>query len=74
MLDRLIAIIQDKTNVDPSTITKESVLLSDLGMNSMELVQLVCDVEDEFDVEIPDRTIRTLKTVGDLISFLEENA
>lgn len=74
MLDRLIAIIQDKTNVDQSTITKESVLLSDLGMNSMELVQLVCDVEDEFDVEIPDRTIRTLKTVGDLISFLEENA
>lgn len=57
MLDKLIAIIQDKTNVDISTINENSILVSDLGMNSLDLVQLVCDIEDEFDVEIPDRAV-----------------
>lgn len=72
MLDKLIAIIQDKTNVDISTINENSILVSDLGMNSLDLVQLVCDIEDEFDVEIPDRAIRSFKTVGDVITFLKK--
>lgn len=73
MLDKLIAIIKDKINVDASEINENSILLSDLGMNSLDLVQLVCDVEDEFDVDIPDRTIRSFKTVGDVMNFLKEN-
>lgn len=72
MLEKLVLIIKDKTNIEPSTITKDSVLLSDLGMNSLDLVNLVCDVEDEFDVEIPDREIRKFKTVGDVIEFIEK--
>ena len=72
MLDKLIAIIKDKINVDASEINENSILLSDLGMNSLDLVQLVCDVEDEFDVDIPDRTIRSFKTVGDVMNFLNE--
>lgn len=73
MLEKLITLIKDKTNVDTSAINENSILLSDLGMNSLDLVQLVCDVEDEFDVEIPDRLIRSFKTVGDVINFLKEN-
>lgn len=73
MLDKLIAIIKDKINVDASEINENSILLSDLGMNSLDLVQLVCDVEDEFDIDIPDRTIRSFKTVGDVMNFLKEN-
>ena len=71
MLNKLITIIQDKTYVDTFKINENSVLLSDLGMNSLDLVQLVCDVEDEFDIEIPDRAIRSFKTVGDVIAFIE---
>ena len=72
MLEKLVLIIKDKTSIEPSTITKESVLLSDLGMNSLDLVNLVCEVEDEFDIEIPDREIRKFKTVGDVIEYIEK--
>ena len=48
------------------------VLLADLGMNSFDMVNLVCVVEDEFEIEIPDRVIGTFKTVGDVIDFIEK--
>jgi acyl carrier protein len=73
MLEKLIDLIKDKTNANVNEINENSVLLSDLGMNSLELVQLVCDVEDEFEVEIPDRVIKTFKTVGDVMNFLKIN-
>lgn len=71
MLEKLTAIIHEETGNNALVITRDSVLLSDLGMNSLDLVNMVCVVEDAFDVEIPDRVIGKMKTVGDVIDFLE---
>ncbi len=70
MLEKLKEIIKEHTGSDID-ITEDTVLLTDLGMSSFDLVQLVCAVEDEFDVEIPDKEIKNFKTVGDVIGFIE---
>lgn len=51
-------------------LSPNSVLRSDLGLNSYEMVQLICAVEDRFGVEIPDQSINRLKTVQDVLDFL----
>ena len=71
MLEKLSKLVYNQTGDDSIEIRRESVLLADLGMNSFDLVNLVCEVEDEFDVEIPDRVIGTFKTVGDVIDYIE---
>ncbi len=70
MLEKLTKIIKNYTGKDFS-ITPETILIADLGMNSLDLVQLACQVEDEFDIEIPDRAIGSIKTVGDVIALIE---
>ncbi len=71
MLERLAKIIREYTGETEPNINRDTVLISDLGLNSFELVNLVCSVEDEFDIEIPDRAIKNFKTVGDVIDFIE---
>lgn len=71
MLERLTAILRERTGETELSINRDTVLLADLGMNSFELIEVVCAVEDEFDVEIPDRAIKNFKTVGDVIDFIE---
>lgn len=73
MLEKLTNIIYDQTGGSSAEITRDTVLLTDLGMNSFDLISLVCVVEDEFDIEIPDRVIGSFKTVGDVIDFLENS-
>lgn len=72
MLEQLANLVYDQTGDRSVEITRDTVLLADLGMNSFDLVNLVCVFEDEFDVEIPDRVIGTFKTVGDVIDFIEK--
>lgn len=71
MLEQLANLVYDQTGDRSVEITRDTVLLADLGMNSFDLVNLVCVVEDEFEVEIPDRVIGTFKTVGDVIEYIE---
>ena len=71
MLDKLIQILKDQVLEDPGHITETTALIEDLGLTSLDLVNLACSVEDEFDVEIPDRMIREFRTVGDVIRFLD---
>ena len=70
MLEKLTAIIREETGDRNMTVSRDTVLLNDLGLNSLDLVNLVCVVEDEFGVEIPDRVIGSMKTVGDVMDFL----
>lgn len=71
MLEKLASLVHDQTGDKSVEITRETVLLADLGMNSFDLVNLVCMVEDEFGIEIPDHIIGTFKTVGDVIVYIE---
>ena len=72
MIEKLTKIICEHTGNNDITITTDTVLIADLGLNSLDLVNLACIVEDEFDIEIPDRAIKDFKTVGDVIAFIEK--
>ncbi len=72
MIEKLTKIICEHTGNNDVTITEDTVLIADLGLNSLDLVNLACIVEDEFDIEIPDRAIKDFKTVGDVIDFIEK--
>ncbi|MDD5923867.1 MAG: acyl carrier protein [Clostridia bacterium] len=71
MIERLTKIIRENTDINNITINENTALIADLGFNSLDLVNLACIVEDEFDIEIPDRAIKDFKTVGDVIAFIE---
>ena len=70
MLEKLQEIVRRFTDDENIVITVDSVLLTDLGLNSYELVQMICAVEDEFDVEIPDRAIGSFKIANDVLGYI----
>lgn len=72
MIEKLQAILEENTGLKDVAIDANTDLKSDLGLTSFDLAQLACQVEDEFDIEIPDRTIKDIKTVGDVIAFIEK--
>ena len=71
-LDRMKSIICDYSDLKPSDITEETNIRTDLNLNSLELVNLAVAIEDEFDVEIPDREALGLETVADAIAIIEK--
>lgn len=72
MLEKITEIIREYKGDNSIVINNETVIKDDLGMTSFDLIQLACSVEDEFDVEIPDRAIKDFKTIADVVSFIEE--
>ena len=72
MLERIRNIICEFVDIDPESITLETNIRTDLGLNSLELVNLAVEIEEEFDVEIPDREAMGLETVADAIRIIEE--
>ena len=72
MLERMRSIICEFVDVDPESITLDTNIRTDLGLNSLELVNLAVEIEEEFEVEIPDREAMGLETVADAIRIIEE--
>ena len=70
MLEKLQGIIRKYMDNEEFILTNDMILLSDLGLNSYELVELVCEVEEKFNIEIPDRAISGFKTVQNVIDFI----
>ena len=73
MIKTLRRLLAEYTKDGYNNITRDTHLKSGLGLNSLELAELACAVEDEFDIEIPDSAMRSFVTVGDVIKFIEEN-
>lgn len=74
MFETLKAILVEELQLDADEITMESNLANDLGINSIELADLVMICEEKFSVEFQDEDIYKFVTVGDVVNFLEENA
>ncbi len=74
MIEKLKGLLAEYCGENSTPITEETELKNDLGLNSLELAELACAVEDEFDIEIPNRAIHTIVTVGDVIKYIEENS
>ena len=73
MLEKITQIIKDYKGDDSIFVSKDTVIKNELGMNSFDLIQLVCLVEDEFDIEIPDAAIKKFNTIADVILFIENS-
>ena len=71
MLEKVIAIISDYQDIPADSINADTQLISDLGFSSFDVVSLVGRFEDEFDIEVPDRKIKLMKTVDDIVKFIE---
>ncbi len=74
MFDTVKKIILEQFDVDEDDITYETSLAEDLDADSLELVELLLAFEDEFDVKIPDEEAESLKTVGDIVKYIEEKS
>lgn len=73
MTEKLIEIFQKETGIKDLTINKDTVLRNDLKINSYDFVQVICAIEDEFDIEIPDRELAKMITVGDVTDYIESH-
>ncbi len=73
IFDKVKSIIVDQLDVDEDKVTLNANIQDDLGADSLDIVDLVMSFEDEFDLEIPDDQVETIKTVGDVVKYIEEN-
>ena len=67
-------IIINELGVDPEKVTAEAPFVEDLGADSLDTVELVMAFEEEFGVDIPDEDAETMRTVGDAISYIEQQS
>ena len=74
VFEKVKEIIVDYLGCDEDSVTLEANLKEDLDADSLDAVELIMAVEEEFDVEIPDETAAEMKTVQDIVDFIEENA
>jgi acyl carrier protein len=72
--EKVIDIIVDKLGVDRAEVTPEAVFVDDLGADSLDLVELIMAMEEEFGMEIADEDAEKLRTVQDVISFISTRA
>lgn len=73
VFERVKEIIVEQLDVEESQITMEASFRDDLEADSLDVVELVMELEDEFDVEIADEEAENINTVGDAVNFIEEN-
>lgn len=73
MKDKVNKIIIDHLNVDAEKIQAKSSFTEDLGADSLDIVEIIMSFEEEFGIEIPDEDAEKLKTVQDVLNYLEKN-
>lgn len=69
-LSSLIKIVATAADKDPATITSASTFEADLGLDSLAVVELILQIEEEFKVSVPDAKAHEFKTIGDVVAFL----
>ncbi|MBO7423515.1 MAG: acyl carrier protein [Oscillospiraceae bacterium] len=74
MFDKVTEILEGYTEVKKEEMTPDMVLVDDLGLNSVSYFAIVFDLEDAFDIEIPDDAVKTIKTIRDLVEFIESES
>lgn len=73
VFEKVREIICDQLELDEDVVTLDAILLEDLGADSIDLADLVMTFEDEFDMEISDEALENIKTVSDIVKFIEEH-
>ncbi len=70
-IQKIIAVHLGIENVN--SLTRETLLMEDLDADSLDAVEIIMAIEDEFDIEIPDEIAESIKTIGDIIDHVEEH-
>ena len=72
--ERVQKIICEQLEIDSHLVTEEASMSGDLGADSLDLVDLSMSIEEEFNLEVPDDVLDHVRTVGDIVKFIEDNA
>ena len=71
---RVQKIICEQLEIDSHLVTEDASISGDLGADSLDLVDLSMSIEEEFNLEVPDDVLDHVRTVGDIVKFIEDNA
>ena len=74
VFDKVKEIIVEQLGVAENAVTEESSFIDDLGADSLDIVELIMALEEEFDIEIPDSDAEKVVTVGDVVDYIKDNA
>lgn len=74
VLEKIREILSEQFGVDAEDINPETTLAEDLGADSLDVVDLIMSIDDEFAVEIPDEEVENIKTVGALVEYIEKHS
>ncbi|MBQ6361855.1 MAG: acyl carrier protein [Lachnospiraceae bacterium] len=70
MIEKVREILKQYTEVDKDCITEEANLQNDLGLNSLDVINIIVDFEDAYNISIPDEEVRNMLTVKDIMNYL----
>lgn len=73
IFEKLKAIVVEQLGVDEESVTMEATFIDDLAADSLDIVELVMNIEEQFDLEIPDEDAEKIVTVGDVVKYIEEH-
>ena len=73
VLEKVKAILSEQFDVEEDSINADTKISEDLGADSLDVVDLLMSLEDEFEIELPDDEIENIKTVGELVKYIESN-
>ena len=73
VFEKIRDIVVEQLDVDADKVTLSASITEDLGADSLDVVDLVMSLEEEFDMEIPDEAVENIKTIGDIVKYIEEN-
>lgn len=73
-LKRVVKVVCEELGVTENEVEESSVFTDDLGADSLDVVELVMALEEEFSIDIPDDDVANMKTVGDVVKYIEEKA
>lgn len=71
VFDKIKSIIVEQLDADENDVTMDANIQDDLGADSLDVVDLVMSIEESFDIEIPDEDVENIKTVGDIVKYIE---
>ena len=73
VFDKLKVILSNQFDVEEDSITMDSSIVDDFNADSLDFIDLIMSIEDEFEIEVPDDDIEGIKTVGDIVKYIENN-
>jgi len=73
VFEKIKKLLADQLDVEEDDMTMDTNIAKDLGADSLDVVELLMSIEDEFEVEIPDEEIENIRTIGELTEYIQKN-